>query len=63
MNNDETIEEWLEQINHEYRDIRDLELSEGLEFVDKLRKLVEIAKEWKKKQQTNLIGLFYSLRS
>jgi len=45
MNHDETIEEWMEQVNHEYRDIRDLELAEGLQFADMLRRLVEIAKD------------------
>ena len=42
---EEIIEEWLTLINHEYRSIRDLELSEGIPYVNKLKSLIVIAEE------------------
>jgi len=44
MNTDEIIEEWLDEIGHQYRDISDLELSEGIIYTNNLRKLVEMAR-------------------
>ena len=51
----ETVEEWLEEINHEYRDIIDLELSEGIEYTDNLKKLVKLATEKAKEELIKLI--------
>ena len=45
MDCDEIIENWLIEINHEYRDVTNLELSEGINFVESLRKLIRISKE------------------
>ena len=48
---DEIIEEWMEKEYPELSDIRDLELSEGIQFVCKLGRLLDIAEENLKKPQ------------
>jgi hypothetical protein len=47
MNPDQIIEEWMAAIHHPYKTIEDLELSEGIDHVNNLRKLVKIAGEHK----------------
>ena len=42
---DEIIEEWMRDAYPEMSDIRDLELSEGIAFVDKLNRLIDITEE------------------
>ena len=46
---EEMIEEWMRTEYPDMSDVRDLELAEGVKFVDRLKRLLDVAEDYEQK--------------